>query len=423
MKSKLLILHMGLSICLSCSRPDPVPDDAAINQPYQVNTFGGKADEELYDIAITDDQGFVAVGQYDSAYGGGRTYAGLAIRLDSTGKILWQKKTSSGFNTVVQSRDGGFLIGGSGGLLLKLDAQGNFVRAKTIDDLGVQGSSSIDKLIRATDGGYIGVGFTNQKKFNTNVVATEETAGFVFKVNETGDIIWFQTILLKGAVNSFTDVILTANGEYVLAGLTSFNYVTQKPYSLVDGTDGWVVRISPTGRVIWQKGFRGPVKLWGIVETETGELLAAGNSIGSPRVDNNSSLNVDGWVGRFTSEGSILWQKQYGGDSYDQILSLAATGKGNYLIGGHSESKQIKKDNSDAYRSAWLMQINGQGETQQQKLFGGGAGSFQTAYDEIKSIASNGRRYVAVGYTRSTDGDIKRNSGGKDAMIISFRNL
>jgi len=423
MKNRLLILCVGFSAYMGCSRPDSIPDATSIDQPYQVNTVGGKADEELYAIAVTADQGFMAVGQYDSAYAVGRTITGLAVRLDSTGNILWQKKTSGSFKSVVQSRDGGFLMGGSGGLLVKLDAQGNLVRVKTIDDLGVRGSSSIDKLIRAADGGYIGVGSTNQKKFNADVIAAEETAGFVFKINEAGDIVWFQTILLKGAVNKFTDVISSANGDYVVVGITNFDYVTQRRYPLVDGSDGWVVRISPTGRILWQKGFRGPNGLQSVAETGTGELLAAGNIFGNPRYDSNGGLNVDGWLGRFTSEGSILWQKQYGGDGYELFYSLIAMGKEDYLIGGHSESQQTKKDNSDRYRSAWLMQINGQGENQQSKLFGGGLSSFQVAYDEIKAIASNGRRYVAVGYTQSIDGDIKRNGGGKDAMIISLKNL
>ncbi len=98
-------------------------------------TFGGSGDDRAASADQTTDGGYVIVGCAASFGADGQD--GLIVKLDSTGDVQW-KKTFGGAGTeklssVVQTSDGGFIIGGSTSsfgagstdtLVLKLDANG-----------------------------------------------------------------------------------------------------------------------------------------------------------------------------------------------------------------------------------------------------------------------------------------------------------
>ncbi len=99
-------------------------------------TYGGPKDEKAYAVAPTSDGGFVLAGYTESFGRGGRDL--YLVKIDATGNMVWSR-TYGGpeddtAKAVVQTSDGGFLIGGwtkSFGAqqedmyVVKIDANGN----------------------------------------------------------------------------------------------------------------------------------------------------------------------------------------------------------------------------------------------------------------------------------------------------------
>ncbi len=378
-----------------CSRPneDSVSPDSQSQQAEIVSRVGGPKNESLAAVIATRDQGFLAVGEYDSLFSVGRTYRGFVVRLDSLGRVIGQQKVAMPFTSVVQTQDGSFWLGASliNGALVKLDEQGRYVSAKSLDNPNAPGGSAINKLIKASDGGYIGVGYTNQAKFNSSLT-TNETAGFVIKINEAGDIVWHQTLYFKGTLNIFQSVTPTNDGGYAICGRTTYNYGDAVTYPKEEGIYGWLVKINATGRVVWHKAVPGMITFNEVSETNTGELRIVGSQVG-PRPNSSIAVEnvIDGWMGRFSADGTLLGQQRYGGGNYDILQAAISLPGGEYLLGGTSASPS---GNSEL-GSGWLVQTNGQGTIQKQKHFSSGPNG-NTA-DGVMGLATNGRRYVAVG--------------------------
>ena len=99
-------------------------------------TLGGTKDDKAYKVITTNDNGFAIVGYSKSNDGDVNTNAGFEdvwiVKLNSSGNILWKKNTgfsgSDKGNSIVQTADGGFFIGG----LLDVTASGGLGNSKTL---------------------------------------------------------------------------------------------------------------------------------------------------------------------------------------------------------------------------------------------------------------------------------------------------
>ncbi len=87
------------------------------------NTIGGNNDDILSSVIQTTDDGYLLGGYSYSGISGDKTEAsqGYAdywvVKLDGSGNILWQNtiggNSSDGLSSVIETTDGGYLLGGS----------------------------------------------------------------------------------------------------------------------------------------------------------------------------------------------------------------------------------------------------------------------------------------------------------------------
>ena len=140
--------------------------DANGNVVWQ-RTYGGSAGDGAHAVQPTSDGGFIVFGNTES-FGAGLTDV-LVLKLDGNGNVLWQKtyggvnkdRVWSGQSGQITS-DGGFIVAGStnylvgtGGedmWLLRLEGNGNVVWQKTY---GVQGDDRAFSAQVTSDGGLI----------------------------------------------------------------------------------------------------------------------------------------------------------------------------------------------------------------------------------------------------------------------------
>ena len=135
--------------------------------PVWQKTYGGTGDERVQAIEKTSGGGFIFAGYTDS-YGSGLDDAWV-VKLDSAGNISWQKVMGLGYTDlavdIVQTIDGGYLIGGSSavvdssarsnGWVLKLDSEGERIWEKAYDG---GGSERIYALNQRNDGTIFAAG-------------------------------------------------------------------------------------------------------------------------------------------------------------------------------------------------------------------------------------------------------------------------
>ncbi|MDI6787632.1 MAG: hypothetical protein QME51_04610, partial [Planctomycetota bacterium] len=247
---------------------------------------------------------------------------------------------------------------------LKLTSTGSIDWQKTY---GGTGSDSAQSIQQTSDGGYIVAGVT--QSFGTG------SADFwVLKLTSTGSIDWQKTYGGTG-YDRANSIQQTADGGYVVAGnTTSFG---------AGSNDFWVLKLNNDGTVAWQKtyGGTGGETANSIRQTSDGGYIVAGTSDGA---------GVDFWVLKLNSDGSVVWQKTYGGTGDEYARPIQQTVDGGYIVAGYTTSFGV-----GSY-DIWVLKLNNDGTVAWQKTYGGTGG--ETA-NSIRQTADGG--YIVAGNTPS----------------------
>ncbi len=111
--------------------------------------------------------------------------------------------------------------------------------------------------------------------------------------------------------------------------------------------------------------------------------------VGSTNVLTNNILNIDVLISKIGNDGSIAWQKKFGGSLNDEAFCAVLTQNGNYLIGGYTKSK------GKGGKDAWALMLDTNGNTIWEQTQGG------SKDDCYKSIIETDKSYILIGSTES----------------------
>jgi hypothetical protein len=126
-----------------------------------------------------------------------------------------------------------------------------------------------------------------------------------------------------GDVNSIKQ---TLDGGYIVAGET---------FSFGAGLyDVWVLKLNSDGTIAWQKtyGGNGSEMAHSIQQTSDGGYVVTGET------HSFGAGGGDVWVLKLNSDGTIAWQKTYGGNGSDTAHSIQQTLDGGYIVAGETDS-------------------------------------------------------------------------------------
>jgi hypothetical protein len=134
----------------------------------------------------------------------------------------------------------------------------------------------------------------------------------------------------------------TPDGGYLLAGTAGFGISGNKTNAGFGAADYWVVKVDANGNKQWDKSYGGTDEdyLDSMILTSDGNYLLGGYSsslISGNKTNTNYELE-DYWVVKIDPSGNILWQQAYGGSDYDELYALLATSDNGFLLGGTSRS-------------------------------------------------------------------------------------
>jgi hypothetical protein len=133
-------------------------------------------------------------------------------------------------------------------------------------------------------------------------------------------------------------------------------------------------------------------------------FILAGSTYSNNGFIHNKGL-YDAWILKIDGKGDTLWSGTFGGLSYDNAFSICEDHDGNYVFAGRTVTE--RKDDF------WVVKLNKAGKVLWSKTYGG---TNEDVAFSIDCTLDNG--FIITGRTNSTDGDIHNNHGNSDILLI-----
>ena len=371
-------------------------------------TYGGSQYDSVADlIQLTDTGGYIVCGR-TASFGAG-SYDIWLLELSALGEVEWERTYGgSGGDypySIQQTSDGGYILAGTtysfgsgdgDAWVLKVSSTGDVEWEKTYGGIDYD---TVRCLQTTSDGGYIVVGYTENWGAGGYDI-------WILRLSSTGSIVWQNTY--GGFDNDYGwSIEQTSDGGYIVGGET---------FSFGDFSDNaWVLKLSSTGSIVWQKIYGGSDMDWSSEAHQTGDggYIVVGGTFSFGAGD------CDGWILKLNSAGTVQWQRAYGEFDFDYTYSIQQTSDDGYIVGGYTYSFGAGTDD------AWVIKLDSNGDIDWERTYG------DTLSDWGRGIQETGSGgYIGYGSTYSTgagssdfsilklysDGDIDPSCGFEDSF-------
>lgn len=395
--------------------------------------LGGTGNEDARSIIQTYDSGYLVAGFTNSNDGDVSSNHGSndywVVKLNAAGTIEWQQSLGGTDDeyamSIVQTFDSGCIVAGysksidgnvtgnHGGYdywLVKLDAGGAIEWQKSLGGTGYDIPLSI---IQTCDSGYL-VGGNSSSNDGDVTGSHGGTDYWIVKLNATGNIEWQKTLGGTNLDEAYA-IIQTYDSGYAVAGISHSNDGDLTGNH--GGLDYWVVKLSSSGIIEWQKSLGGSGDDWAysIIQTfDSGYVVSGYSNSNDGDVTGNIGF-YDYWIVKLNTSGTIQWQKSLGGTGYDRGYSTIQTSDTGYLVTGYSGSFDGDVSNPHGGGDYWMAKLNSSGTIQWQESFGG-----TDTDDPNSSIQTSDSGYIVAGYSSSNNLDVTGNHGGQDYWIVKL---
>lgn len=400
-----------------------------------IEIIGGSEEDIVKKVVATNDGGFVLVGNTKSIDGyfeikdriGNDVFL---IKFDLEGQIEWINTYGGSDddvgNDVIETEDGQFyLIGYSkssngdasinkgqhDNWLIKIDSKGKLIWEKSY---GFAGHDHAYNIIKTNDGGLFFNGFID-------VTASQGEGGLLrhgvgefwcHKVDMNGEIIWRRYFGGSNNDRSY-DAIETSDGGFILVG-TSESQDVEKTISF-GSYDIWVIKISSSGNLIWEKSYGGSAIDEGvkIIKSQDDNYMIIGNTNSKIIEGVNTIGNNDFLMIKINSSGTLLNMFRHGSTEFDYAKDIIQTKDGSYFITGYSRNPKNIEGTSLKNNAVFLIQTQRSGIIQNAWELNGGNEDLGYSISQL-----NNGSIVLAGTTESIDSDfIDKKTTSKDIFI------
>ena len=425
---------------LNCSKKEPLSfpiSEGSLGEITTIKNYGGSKNDVANAVVKTQDGGAAVLGYTQSINGdiSDKTVEDFdfwILKLDAENNIQWSKTFGGSEddrgNDILQTKDGGFAIlgyskssnldvqGNAGSQdfwMIKLDANGTISWSKTFGYLGADFGTT---LLQTADNSYLitGVLDVTASGGQGNSRNSQRHAGgdiWAIKLSENGDLQWS-----KYFGGSFTDapfgIVETEDHNFIIAGSSDSADVD---ISNNNGSyDFWVLKITSNGSLLWERSFGGSEidEARAITATNDGNFIIVGDTRSADKDVSNNHGAADVWIIKMNTDGNLIWEKTIGGSSFDVARSVARAQDNGFIISGSSRSLNEGFTNQ-GQNDALLLKIDAEGNLVWKQTIGGD--EIDYFYDAVQL---NNASIIAVGETNSSNGDLTENKGFSDALII-----
>ena len=248
----------------------------------------------------------------------------------------------------------------------------------------------------------------------------------VVKLDLSGNIVW-QKSFGGTEVDKATSVQVSNTGEIYVLGYSKSTDGDVTAGANHGDYDIWLLKLDANGTILWQKNYGGTSDDRStdlLSDGYSNNLYFSGYSKSNDGDLTNNQGNFDYWVVKIDDTGTIIWQHSYGGSGIDKEphISLRFT----FLVAGYSNSTDGDITNPKGSFDIWALKINeNNGGAYWEKSYGGTGADFTTGVDNHHDLIVAQRTqslpdaYI-LGYSNSDDGDFPTNAGNYDAWLLGI---
>ena len=294
--------------------------------------FGGSNSDFFYSLCLADDGGYLLGGASVSGISGDKTQSNWdpanadfwIVKIDSAGGKQWERRFGGNredyLYSVIQTCDGGFLLGG----ISRSDSTG-------------------DK--------------TQNAWRKANGLPSEDY--WIIKIDRFGTKEWDERF--GGSGNDvFSSVAHSRDGGYILGGVSESVISGDKTKANYGGSDFWIIKLDSAGNKQWDKCYGGRLnedEFGSIAQTCDMGYLLAGTSYsgrGGDKSENNLGLEQT-WIVKIDSDGAVQWDKTLKTDYHDEAGFAIEVQDGCYvmasytLAGNAGDKTQLSQGLSDIW--------------------------------------------------------------------------
>ncbi|MEO8147145.1 MAG: T9SS type A sorting domain-containing protein [Bacteroidia bacterium] len=211
------------------------------------------------------------------------------------------------------------------------------------------------------------------------------------------------------------------DSDYVFAGNTRSSDGDLSGTTHQGDEDLWAVRIDKLGNIIWsvQYGTNGPDRARHITRDFDGNVLLTGkDSLNSGIVTDNHG-DADIWLVKLNYlDGSVMWQKSFGGSDKDEGFRTIPTADHGYLVGATTQSNDGDSPGVRGLSDFYFIKLDSLLNIQWTYTAGG------PGWDHLNDVlpTSDGA-YIGVGFTSSVAGpnsQITNSKGDYDSWYVKI---
>lgn len=328
--------------------------------------FGGTAKDWAYAMTGTADGGLCTAGRTASK-GAGLEDAWI-VRVDGHGKLLWDRTFGGSAidraRAVIETRDGVLVVAGAteskgagefDAWVLKLDPRGELIWERHFGGRATDWASAV---VETQDGGLAVAAYTQ-------TTADDPFDFWVFKLDTDGELLWEHR--LGGPKTDWANAITeTTDESLVVVGHTESRGA--------GGADWWVIKLSADGEPQWERTFGGKARDYASAVTAAtdGGIVLAGltESVGAGGVDSR--------IIKLDPAGNILWDRIVGGAGDDWARAVIETSDGGHAVAGYTISTGA------GLYDVWALRLDAQGTLLWERTFGGTANEWARALVETQ---------------------------------------
>lgn len=271
-------------------------------------------------------------------------YSSDVLQLDTTGAVLQQfgLGNNSGHQqsarAVASTLAGGVLVLGYG------PEYGNYLDGWRIGFLSSTGASEGNYVLRPMGndahslrrlpnaGFLVAGGAPLPPPFNSQLL--------LLRLDDSGGVVWLQHYGGPGAEEGH-DARGTSEGGLVVVGSTTS--------AGAGGRDVWLLKLTADGAIEWQRTYGGPGDDNGraCVQTPDGGFVVVGSTMSF------GHGGSDGWIVRTSADGSVLWQMALGTPKADDLNDVVLSSDGDIVAAGWTTTE----GDPDEFANFWVVKL------------------------------------------------------------------
>ncbi|MCY1663474.1 T9SS type A sorting domain-containing protein [Chryseobacterium sp. SL1] len=340
------------------------------------------------------------------------------VKLNQQGEEVWEKyfsgKNHDFLSATVNTQEGGFLLAGTSysgkGLDKKEDSKGGsdfwLIRINEFGDelwqktIGGTSDEEARAVIQTTDFGFFVAGNTTlpfdsaqgKQAQDPKMKGYGSKDVLVVRLDKNGKEL-SQLILGGKGLDEVEKMIPTKDGGALLGIYSRSNLGGSKKTENYGEGDYYIVKLSNTGQIQWEKNFggKGDDHVRTLALTSTGYLI--GGESRSERSGNKSvgiEEGTDLWLVAMDLNGNEQWQKSYSFKNRDVLMGMSViagkqedgSGKSKgILLGGYTQAEGRIENDDETF---WMLYLDYNGNEQWRKYVKGESRKREERLSDIK---------------------------------------